>query len=575
MFPVTSACTTPFNQTITTNSNCAYHLLDRILNLLENENIQQDPNLHQILRKKAKLLFSFNLSSPLSPTGLVFYNCTLMLLDKTNKIRSFVLNKLQQTHAKQIGPGSIAPLVFEESQPAVVLPDIAFGKTKWATYFGDIGEEPPLPDNINEILERPCPLSPGKKIKETHLLVLIPATVNGYPFTLNSLGALIQEPKKGFKTHYTDCDFLVRDYRDLPVQRSYWVLMSRDIVHGSKYNTYQAHNQIVANLAQNTGIPYTVPKVLEATTCILMHHLMTGERLYTDDPTNTHKQTYTRCQEFSNQKQEWTFVVGNFSEESFCISDSHYSIYDGVGVVWSFEPADIAPISAPALPLIAASVISQPNLNTLSDYAFGKTKWAIHFGDIGEEPPLPDNIHEMLAGPCPVWEGRTVQETHILVLIPATVNGIPFNLRSLGELIQNPRQGYTTKYRNFDLGQHPDSPAKQSYWALMSRIPIQGSRTQNYPTQQRLITALTETTGISYQVPKLLEAATCLLMHYVSTGQRLYNDNPWTFTRCQEIYDADWPLVIGGFNTEGLSIDCHYCGHFDGNDIGVGVIQVL
>lgn len=36
---------------------------------------------------------------------------------------------------------------------------------------------------------------------------------------------------------------------------------------------------------------------------------------------------------------------------------------------------------------------------------------------------LSPNIAEILASPCPIWPGKTVGETHKLVLVPATVNG--------------------------------------------------------------------------------------------------------------------------------------------------------
>ena len=35
-----------------------------------------------------------------------------------------------------------------------------FGKEKWKKYFGDIGTEPPLPSNIEEILESHVPIFP-------------------------------------------------------------------------------------------------------------------------------------------------------------------------------------------------------------------------------------------------------------------------------------------------------------------------------------------------------------------------------------------------------------------------------
>ena len=72
--------------------------------------------------------------------------------------------------------------------------EVAFGKEAWAKYFGDVGIEPPLPTDIVKILKAPCPYWPTKKVIETHLLVLIPETINRRPLTLTSLGELIKKP---------------------------------------------------------------------------------------------------------------------------------------------------------------------------------------------------------------------------------------------------------------------------------------------------------------------------------------------------------------------------------------------
>ena len=83
-----------------------------------------------------------------------------------------------------------------------LLPRIAFGKAQWETYFGDIGQVPPLPKDIHQILKSPCPFWPGKKVEETHILMLIPESVNSKPLTLSTLGELVKAPKYGHATQY-------------------------------------------------------------------------------------------------------------------------------------------------------------------------------------------------------------------------------------------------------------------------------------------------------------------------------------------------------------------------------------
>ena len=209
-------------------------------------------------------------------------------------------------------------------------------------------------------------------------------------------------------------------------------------------------------------------------------------------------------------------------------------------------------------------------LNFLNRVCFGKSLWAQYFGDIGEAPALPSAIHSILTGPCPFWEGRKVYETHLLVLIPARVNGAPFSLNLLGELIQTPQGGgHRTEYRiyNSDVAEQlgAASPAS-SYWMLMTRDVLAGSRDKSYAKQQALVADYAD-----YALPSSLEAATAILLHHVRTGERLYSDAPWTFTRCRDQVDLSgnyYPVILGGFSSAGLHV-VHNHSHIDDSNAGV------
>ncbi len=182
---------------------------------------------------------------------------------------------------------------------------------------------------------------------------------------------------------------------------------------------------------------------------------------------------------------------------------------------------------------------------------FGAVAWSSYFGDIGKEPPLPRDIVQIWMARCPFWPDKKVKDTHVLVLIPQIVNGKPLTLKSLDELVQSPKQGPKTKYdyfRDSVLTEHGDTPAEPSHWVLLTRDVIPNSRNKPYAEQQKLVTKAS-----SYQVPKALEAAVCLFMEHARTGNRLYSDSPWTYTRCQEKTDSG-QLVVGGFGAAGLSL---------------------
>jgi len=232
--------------------------------------------------------------------------------------------------AKQLGAPS--PLAVIPQPQALTKPAIAYGAAEWATYFGDVGVEPPLPANIEQILSSPCIFWPGQKVGETHLLVLIPNTINGRPFHLNSLSELIKSPRTGHKTQY-------RYYRDHTRaelgEKSFaphWVLMTRDVIPDSRSKTYDDQKALVQRHAQQIGIPYELPTALEAATAILTEYVKTGNPLYTDDKLGK-QQTYTRCIEKVNQNQ-WPAAIGGFSSGGLDVSiyDDWLGVRNDVGV---------------------------------------------------------------------------------------------------------------------------------------------------------------------------------------------------------------------------------------------------
>ena len=200
----------------------------------------------------------------------------------------------------------------------------------------------------------------------------------------------------------------------------------------------------------------------------------------------------------------------------------------------------------------------EPLWNALSPkIAFGKKQWAKYFGDIGIEPPLPKDIHKILKSPCPFFPGKKVEETHMLVLIPETIDGKPLNLTTLGELVKAPKEGHATEYRyiwDAIVKEHGNHSAAKSHWVLMTKDVIEGSRNKSYTDQQALIADLAKQTGIDYEVPNVLDAAICIFMKYISSEERLFNDNdPLTYTRCQEKTEG-YQVAVGGFSPAGLGV---------------------
>jgi hypothetical protein len=216
------------------------------------------------------------------------------------------------------------------------------------------------------------------------------------------------------------------------------------------------------------------------------------------------------------------------------------------------------------LSLRAAAREGDKDVRLLILKTLGEVEWKHYFGEVEPAPDLPSNMTAILDSACPFWPCKRVRDTHLLVLIPAKVNGQPFSLDLLRELIQHPNNGgHKTKYRYYGSGvqaQLGASSLAASYWLLMTRDVLPESSSKTYVNQKQLVVAQARRTGLPYELPKALEAATAILTYHVRDGERLYSDSPRIYTRCQEWIlhrSNEYPVIVGGFESSGLKIR-HY-----------------
>jgi hypothetical protein len=208
----------------------------------------------------------------------------------------------------------------------IYAPEGAFGPSDWMKFFGHVENIPPLPANIEEILNSPCPFWLEQKVRETHFLCLIPKTVNGKALTLNNLQKLVKSPKQGTPTKYRDFTSDVRkEHGSTPVDQSHWVLMTKDVIPGSLNKKYDEQKALVDKEPN-----YQLPPVLEAATVIFMHTYKTGGYIYTDNKLGP-QYTYTRCLE-KVEGGKWAVVAGCLSAAGLSVvRDRFASSFSGVG----------------------------------------------------------------------------------------------------------------------------------------------------------------------------------------------------------------------------------------------------
>lgn len=205
--------------------------------------------------------------------------------------------------------------------------------------------------------------------------------------------------------------------------------------------------------------------------------------------------------------------------------------------------------------------------------AFNSENWAQWDADLVKDVDmtkemfsLPNNIAEELRRSA--FPGKNIRETHVLVRMPKGLT-----IKKLGELAKKyfPENidGYKYIWSSIidELG---DKPADESVWLLMTKDVLPGSRNKSYTQQKNIVAKLAETTRVPYQVPTVLEAATCILAEYSRSGNRLFSESPWTYTRCQENF-LGYQVIVGGFAPSGLCVINPY--GYDYDNIGVAALR--
>lgn len=185
-----------------------------------------------------------------------------------------------------------------------------FGAREWTDRFGVVVPAAPLLSLRESLFQR---------LKETHVLVYIPKTVNGEPLTLKSLEELV-------KKHFSNsaCNFIldptVDTLKDNSIEKSCWALMTKDILPKSRSKCYADQQAIVANFSAEGLTGYEVPTAIEAAICLIFRKSISSINNPDDD-----LEIYTRCQERTIEgARGFQVAVGNFVSNKLNIDTLDY-----------------------------------------------------------------------------------------------------------------------------------------------------------------------------------------------------------------------------------------------------------
>ena len=187
-------------------------------------------------------------------------------------------------------------------QVRAILGKNLLGAEEWRAQDIDVGEPPLMPPSLtSELLDSDCPLHPGEKIKDTHLLVLIPKTVNEEPYCAVKLAELCATRKGAGKKfdRATSSDRLIsyaeswkeQFWARAPQAQSEWVLIPKsDPVpkkmrekygkkEGSKRHFLRKDVAAQEKVHAEYYTEYREVKTIELITAVLLYELTHKERL--------------------------------------------------------------------------------------------------------------------------------------------------------------------------------------------------------------------------------------------------------------------------------------------------------
>lgn len=200
-------------------------------------------------------------------------------------------------------------------QQAEIIPlSIALSKEEWANAASP--KLPRYPQALRDFLDGDCTVWPGKKRRETHIVVPLFSEVllgdTPIPLTLESLDRL-DRSSGGTGFRYISEQIP----KDIPAEKEFhWAVMTYDVLPGSREQSYSAQERIAAEKG------YEVPGVLDAARAILWEKRRSGKMCFGIDPL-----THTRCKE----KALYQVVVGGFAPAAG-VSVHHWSQNGCIGV---------------------------------------------------------------------------------------------------------------------------------------------------------------------------------------------------------------------------------------------------
>lgn len=184
----------------------------------------------------------------------------------------------------------------------------------------------------------------------------------------------------------------------------------------------------------------------------------------------------------------------------------------------------------------------------------GSKEWT-HLGVVGKAPFLTEKILAALHETSPSDSTKEAWQTGILLFVPETLDGKPFNLNRLSDLMKERYfSAFQVGYGYMSLivaDEYGETPAGKSEWVLIERGIFPGSKNKDFKQQEAMIKA-------PYELPELLPRMAGIILNYLNSEDKkcLFGDSPsWISIRCKEMIGRAGHIIVNGIGAANLSGD--------------------
>ena len=169
---------------------------------------------------------------------------------------------------------------------------------------------------------------------------------------------------------------------------------------------------------------------------------------------------------------------------------------------------------------------------------------------LGAVPAVPATLATTLPERCLLADdGRAVGETHRLIFLPSSIDGIPTSIASLRDFaLDVGGQGNMVFFDQkwYDREVFARAPLPLGRWILLYGAPAPGTLASNDEEQVAFVKRLSR-----YRTASVVETVGAIVMQALQNGERLFER---TMVRCEECSSAGARIAVGLFDERGFGL---------------------